>query len=118
MKTFQIHLDTKHTIWYRTLAQIEANSLEEAKEKAKQLYLDGQLEEVPDAYTETLYDTDEFIGPEDNAGEPTAELFVNDDLILTNLSPEDTSDFDDPGFDHRIDEEQNFIKEERENDRT
>ena len=34
MKTFNFYLDTKVTDWYRTDFEIEANSEEEAKQKA------------------------------------------------------------------------------------
>lgn len=43
------------------------------------------------------------------------EIIDDEDL---ELSEEDILNFDDPGFDHRIEEEQNFIEEERENERT
>jgi hypothetical protein len=117
METFQITLDTKHTIWYRTKAEINANSLQEAKEIAKELYLDSEIDEVEGAYTEAIYETAELMSVADNGDEPTEELFVDGDLVLTNLSEEDTSDFDyddDPSMDHLRDEERNFIDQERE----
>jgi hypothetical protein len=43
------------------------------------------------------------------------EIIDDEDL---ELSEEDILNFDDPGFDYRIDEEQNFIEEERGNDKS
>ena len=117
METFKIEFDTKHTIWYRTTANIEAESLQEAKRIAKELYENHEIDEVQDAYTEVIYDTAELMSVADNGDEPTEELFVDGELVLTNLGEEDTSDFDhddNPAMDHLRDEERNFIDQERE----
>jgi len=115
MGTFKIEFDTKHTIWYRTTATIEADSLNDAKRIAKELYENNEIDEVENAYTEAIYDTSELMSAADNGEEPTEELFVDGELVLTNLSEEDTVDYDDdPAFDHLRDEEANFIAEQRE----
>jgi hypothetical protein len=115
METFKIEFDAKHTVWYRTTANIEAENLDDAKRIAKELYENNEIDEVEDAYTEIIYDTAELMCAGDNGEEPTEELFVDGELVLTNLSEEDTVDYDDdPAFDHLRDEEANFINEQRE----
>lgn len=117
MKSFKIEFDSKHTIWYRTTAYIYSDTLEDAKRIAKEMYKKSEIDELENAYTEPIYDTVEQMSVADNSEEPTEELFVDGELVLTNLSEEDTSDYDDdddPAFDHIRDEERNFIAEERE----
>jgi hypothetical protein len=115
MESFKIELDAKHTIWYRTTATIQAENLDDAKRIAKELYENNEIDEIENAYTETIYDTAELMSAADNGEEPTEELFVDGELVLTNLSEEDTVDYDDdPAFDHLRDEEANFINEQRE----
>ena len=117
MKKFKVYLDVKGTVWTREFYDIEATSFDEAKKIAEDLYKSNTLSNLDIQHGETLYETFEPMSPSENGEQPTEELFVDDYLVITNLSSEDTSDFDDPGFDHRIEEEQNFIEEERE-DRT
>jgi len=86
METFNFYLDTKSTIWYRSNFEIEANSEEEAKEKAIQMIKENG--EPTNSYNwEQLDDTLEHLSVEDNQGDATEELFFankNDIKIWSN----------------------------------
>lgn len=82
MAEFDFYLDQKHTIWYRNRFTIEAETLEDAKQKVKDMY--GK-DDLPSDDWEQLTDTIEGMTPTDNGGEPTDELFTHDgELVLTN----------------------------------
>ena len=72
MKTFNFYLDTKITTWMRTDFEIEANSLEEAKQKAIEFHNESNTSSI--AWEENM-DTQEPMSVEENGGEPTEELF-------------------------------------------
>ena len=82
MKTFNFNLDQKVTTWYRTEFEVEAESLEEAKEKAIELY---QKDELDDFGWEQLVGTQEIMTIDDNGNFATAEIYTdNGDLIFEN----------------------------------
>ena len=72
MKTFEFFLDQKVTTWMRTEFEVKANDLNEAAKIAKQMYDDGDLENVS---WEDIMDTYEVLQPSENGGETTAELY-------------------------------------------
>ena len=72
MKTFEFFLDQKVTTWMRTEFEVKANDLNEAAKIAKQMYDDGELEDIG---WESIMDTYEVLQPSDNGGETTAELY-------------------------------------------
>ena len=72
MKTFEFFLDQKVTTWMRTDFEVKANDLNEAVKIAKQMYDDGDLENVS---WEEIMDTKEVLQPSDNGGESTAEIY-------------------------------------------
>ena len=72
MKTFEFFLDQKVTTWMRTDFEVKANDLNEAVKIAKQMYEDGDLEQIR---WEEIMDTKEVLQPSDNGGETTAELY-------------------------------------------
>ena len=72
MKTFEFFLDQKVTTWMRTEFEVKANDLNEAAKIAKQMYDDGDLENVS---WEEIMDTKEVLQPSDNGGESTAEIY-------------------------------------------
>jgi hypothetical protein len=72
MKTFEFFLDQKVTTWMRTDFEVKANDLNEAVKIAKQMYEDGDLEQIS---WEEIMDTKEVLQPKDNGGETTAELY-------------------------------------------
>lgn len=71
LTTFNFFLDTKVTDWYRTEFEIEANSLEEAKELAIKFVENDHHGEIP---WEQIDCTIEPMSVEDNDGQPTEEL--------------------------------------------
>lgn len=86
MEKFEFSLETKHTVWYRTNVEIEASSLEEAIQKAKELGSDIEVEgEYLDS--EIIDDTIEYLSVGDNDGQPTAEIRVTstDEIIWDNV---------------------------------
>jgi len=72
MKTFEFFLDQKVTTWMRTDFEVKANDLNEAVKIAKQMYEDGDLEQIS---WEEIMDTKEVLRPSDNGGESTAEIY-------------------------------------------
>jgi hypothetical protein len=74
MKTFDFYIDTKVTDWYRTTFEIEANSEEEAKQKAIKFVEDDHHGEIP---WEQIDCTIEPMSVKDNGGECTEELYDN-----------------------------------------
>jgi D-mannonate dehydratase len=72
MKTFEFFLDQKVTTWMRTEFEVKANDLNEAVKIAKQMYEDGDLEQIS---WEEIMDTKEVLQPSDNGGESTAEIY-------------------------------------------
>ena len=74
MKNFKFDLDQKVTIWKRTPFEIEAETLEEAKQKAIEFHQGGNTESLSWAEIEG---TEEILGIEENGGEPTEELFLD-----------------------------------------
>lgn len=81
MKSYDLFIDEKYTLWTRTHVTIEADSLEEAVEKCK----NGDYD---DSWSEDLYDTAEAMTPEENRGEATVEIYSEDkdkfDALYTN----------------------------------
>ena len=75
MKTFEFFLDQKVTTWMRTDFEVKANDLNEAVKIAKQMYEDGDLEQIR---WEEIMDTKEVLQPSDNGGESTAEIYNMD----------------------------------------
>ena len=76
MKTFEFFLDQKITTWMRTEFEVKANDLNEAVKIAKQMYEDGDLEQIS---WEEIMDTQEILNPKDNGGESTAEIYNMND---------------------------------------
>jgi D-mannonate dehydratase len=72
MKTFEFFLDQKVTTWMRTEFEVKANDLNEAVKIAKQMYDEGDLENVS---WEEIMDTKEVLQPSDNGGQSTAEIY-------------------------------------------
>jgi hypothetical protein len=72
MKTFDFYLDTKVTTWYRTPFEIEANSLEEAKQKAIEFVKEDEHSSIS---WEQIDETTEVMSVDENGGESTEELY-------------------------------------------
>jgi hypothetical protein len=72
MKSFDFYLDTKVTTWYRTPFEIEASSLEEAKQKAIEFVKEDEHSSISwDQVDETI----EVMSVDENGGESTEELY-------------------------------------------
>jgi len=72
MKSFDFYLDTKVTTWYRTPFEIEADSLEEAKQKAIEFVKDDEHSSIS---WEQIDETTEVMSVDENDGESTEELY-------------------------------------------
>ena len=83
MKTFDFYLDTKVTTWYRTPFEVEANSLEEAKQKAIEFVKDDEHSSIS---WDQVDETTEVMSVDENGGESTEELYYesNGDMIWDN----------------------------------
>jgi D-mannonate dehydratase len=77
MKTFEFFLDQKVTTWMRTDFEVKAKDLNEAVKIAKEMYEDGDLEQIS---WEEIMDTKEVLRPCDNGGESTAEIYNMNEL--------------------------------------
>ena len=77
------YLDYKATVWFRIPIQSEEN-LQKVKQKIEEgllpyeLYNDLDIEHEL-GQCEPLYDTEEFISPNENDGQSTIELYSGDD---------------------------------------
>jgi len=95
MNEFQFSIDTKQTIWERTNFYIKADSLEEAKQKLSNIVETDGIEGVQDmiwdenlySESEFMYDTAEFLTPQENGGMATQELMCMEDnkVLATNV---------------------------------
>lgn len=77
MKNFNFYQDVKMTVWERQYFTIEAENLEEAKEKAAE-FADTDVSNSELEYSsEILLDTEELMTPEENNGNATIELYLD-----------------------------------------
>lgn len=81
MENFQFFFDQKVTTWYRTHFDIEANSIEEAREKATELVKSGMTTEMG---WESVDETIELMSPEENDGQSTEELYDQENQLVYN----------------------------------
>ena len=88
MKKFEFYQDIKVSVWQRQSFTIEAETEEEAKQKAL-AYQYADAAEIVER-NEWLYDTEELIYPEENGGQATIELwrFGEKEPFATNASDE------------------------------
>jgi hypothetical protein len=95
MEEFKYRLDVKYTLWERQTYYVKADS----KENADKLIIDILNDEdvdVDDSYIEeceVLYDTMEYITPEENGGFSTIEVYDgNGSLIYDNTTNKNNND--------------------------
>ena len=74
---FDFVLDTKMTIWSRQKFTIVADTLDGAKEIAKNLVEEG--EEIDPYSVDFIYETEDVMTPEQNNGHATVVLMYKDD---------------------------------------
>ena len=74
METFDFYVDQKVTTWYRTHFEIEAESLAEAKQKAKEFFDKGNTSDLP---WEQYDGTTELMSVEENGGASVTELYTD-----------------------------------------
>ena len=86
---FDFYIDEKVTIWNRFKFSVEAETLDEAKEKAKIIAI-NEREDFDFDDSLFLHDTMETIEPEENDGNSTLELFCkeDDELLYENSDRE------------------------------
>ena len=91
-QTFDFFIDRKVSHWVREYHQIEAESLDDAKAEMAARFHDSLCVDTFD-YQEALDDTEEYLEPGDNGGNPTAELYSDEDgqLVTTNIDLEDSN---------------------------
>lgn len=85
---YDFYIDEKSTIWNRSHYTVEANSEEEAIVIMKEEFENQEFDEVIFNENEILYDTNEYITPQQNNGNSTKELYKDnncfEDPILKN----------------------------------
>ena len=86
---FDFYIEEKLTIWNRLKFCVEAETLDEAKEKAKFMVI-KEREDIEFWDSIMLYDTLTELEPEDNDGNSTIELYCekDTDLIYENADAE------------------------------
>jgi hypothetical protein len=89
MEIYRFFIDRKITTWVREWHQCEAESLEEAKKEMISSFHNNMCVDTFDEQ-ETLDDTEEYLEPGNNGGEPTAELYCPDgndyEVLATNIN--------------------------------
>ena len=82
---YKFYLDRKVTVWERDKFEIDADSKEEAINQIKQQFSEEGNEFYIEGESETLYDTQEFMSPEENQV-ATIEIFDDEtnEVILSN----------------------------------
>ena len=83
METFDFYLDTKVTTWYRTPFEIEAETLEAAKQKAVEFIDKDRHTEIS---WEQIDETIELMSVKENDNQSTQELYYEPvgDIIWAN----------------------------------
>ena len=86
---YNINIDEKLTIWARNKLTIEAETEEEAVQKAVEMVKNGDLDDgfdddVLNEY-EMMYDTSERLDPKENNGEATIEIWSDDEIKWNNV---------------------------------
>lgn len=82
MRQFDFNIDEKCTVWYRSCFSVKAETMEEAKMIATKMVKNKNYS----SEWEVLFDTSENISPDDNYGQPTQELYLNDTRVWDNLT--------------------------------
>lgn len=73
---FKLYEDIKITTWRRYFYEVEAETLEEATELVKGGEVDSEN-------MEEIFDSDVFLHPQENEGQPTREIYLTkDDTLL------------------------------------
>ena len=94
-KRFKVVLDKKVIIWHRTSADIEADSLEEAKQKLLE-YNDGTANFMPEHITTGyLYDTMEELTQRENCLMAESHELDLDHELLKNIDDYPVEEFPD-----------------------
>lgn len=82
---FQLYEDVKVATWRRYTYDVEAETLEEAVELVK----DGDVDSTD---MEEFFESDVFLTPQENGGQPTHEIYLaKDDVLLYSNKSECTS---------------------------
>lgn len=86
---YNINIDEKFTIWARNKLKIEAETEEEAVQKAVEMVKNGDLDygfddDVLDEY-EMMYEISERLDPKENNGEATIEIWSDDEVKWDNV---------------------------------
>lgn len=72
---FELYEDVKVTTWRRYSYEVEAETLEEAVGLVK----DGEVDSTD---MDEFFESDEFLNPQENGGQPTHEIYLAKDGTL------------------------------------
>lgn len=88
MQSFTFYYDRKATVWERETHEIQAETQEEAKKKFIELFEKGELD-GGESFLEvtTLYDTLNYITPQENGNQATEEICDEDNALLATNEP-------------------------------
>lgn len=82
MEKFRFKQDVKVTVWIRQSFTIEAESKEDALKEVERFKTEDVTSEICDWDSETLWDTEELMLPEENDGFHTIELYDDHDNLI------------------------------------
>lgn len=80
------YVDIKETVWRRFHFSDTTDMKEVARQIKEESFDTIDIESLGFSEEETLYDTAETLGPEDNGGEPTVEVYKKEQMIWDNVN--------------------------------
>ena len=82
MEKFRFKQDVKVTVWVRQSFMIEAENKEDALKDVERFKTEDVTSEICEVESETLWDTEELMLPEENGGLHTIELYDEHDNLI------------------------------------
>ncbi len=85
MGTYRFFIDRKVTSWVREWHEVEAESEDAAKKEMIEAFHDNMCVDTFDEQ-ESLDGTEDYLEPGENGGNPTAELYYDEDDTINPLT--------------------------------
>ena len=82
MEKFRFYQDVQVTVWVRQSFTIEAENKEEALKEVERFKIEDVTSEIDEVESETLWETEERMLPENCGGLHTIELFDDHDNFI------------------------------------
>lgn len=82
MEKFRFYQDVQVTVWVRQSFTIEAENKEEALKEVERYKTEDVTSEIDEVESETLWETEELMSPENCGGLHTIELYDDHDNLI------------------------------------